>query len=231
MDKTKILITADKIYTNLGEFFSDPVISAMCQANPISGAISAYIGGSYNQEQFKTLENFLKLLEERIEKIEAKDIDKEFIQSSEGQRIIGKVFRSILRDNRQEKLQAMANLTSNIYTVFDRNGLTFDEKELYVDILDSLNVLQLSIIKKAIEVVKIRTGDPHKGFGWEILADHYKKKGITNALLLQSLSVLESSGLINKNTATIKEVDKTHYITAFAEQFYGFISDMANKDH
>src|SRR3989344_594276 len=105
----KALEQASKhIYTTLGEFFSDPFISGLCQVNPLAAGIATYIGGSYQQEQFKTLKNFLKLLDSKVKVIEEKYINKDFIQSPEGQRIIGKVFRGILNDNRQEKLEAMA---------------------------------------------------------------------------------------------------------------------------
>ena len=213
-------------YKNFLVFFSDPIIIGICQANPLAAGIAAYIGGSYQQEQFKTLERFIHLLDEKVRKIEEKYIDKDFVGSLDGQRIIGKVFKGILRDNRQEKLQAMANLTANIYTVYTHPKLTIDERELYVEILDGLNSLQLSIIQKAMIEIKSRTGDQHRGFGWEALGEHFERKGITRAILLQSISVLESNGLVNKNTATAVEIDKTHYITVFGEQFYAFINEV-----
>lgn len=229
IDSTLKKKSANVFYKGFGEFFSTPIISAMCQANPISAGLSSYIGGSYQQEQFKTLEKFIFLLDEKVKKIEAKNIDRDFIQSPDGQRIISKVFRAIISDNRKEKLEAMANLTSNVYTIFSVSNLTIDEKELYVGILDGLNALQLSILDRAMKEIKSRSGDQHRGFGWEEFGDHYEKKGITRALLLQSIRVLESNGLINTNTATIVEKDKTHFVTFFGEQFYAFISDVISQ--
>jgi len=222
--------TSNAVYSSLGEFFSSPIISGLCQVNPISAGIASYIGGSYQQYRYKTLEDFLYLLDVNLKSVEEKYIDKAFIESPEGQRIIGKVFRAIQNDNRKEKLEAMANLTTNIYTVFTSRKVSFDEKELYVGILDGLNSLQLSILQKAMEDIKARVSNQHRGFGWEIMGEHYERKGITRALLLQSISVLESNGIVNKNTATISENDKTHFITFFGEQFYAFISHVISNE-
>lgn len=209
------------IYKNLGEFFANPDIATLCQASPLTAGIATYFGGNYCQEQFETLTTFVHLLHSRLQAVEKEKIDMGFFNTQEGKRIMGKIFRGILRDNRKEKLEAMANLTVNLYK---KSKLNFDEREIYVDILDSLNVLQLSILQKAIFDMKERTGNQHRGFGWEILQKHYEGKGITGALLLQSIRTLESNGLVNQNDAVAQEQDQTHFITVFGEQFYAFIT-------
>lgn len=217
----KLINLKKTIFRSFGEFFSNPAISALCQINPISVGISTYLSGSYSQEQYETLTDFLHLLNSRVKSIEDKYITKDFLDSREGKRIIAKIFRSILRDNRKEKLIAMSNLTVNLYI---KSKLTIDEKELYIDILDVLNSLQLSILQNAVLIMRNRTDDKHRGLGWELIAKKYEQKGISKALILQSIRVLESNGLINQNNAIVGEADKTHFITDFGEQFYSYIS-------
>lgn len=210
------------MFKNVAEFFSSPKISALCQANSLTAGIAAYFFSKYSQEQYETLTTFVHLLHSRLRNVEDKLIDIDFFDSQDGKRIIGKVFKSITRDNRIEKLTAMSNLTVNLYI---KSKLTVDEKEVYVDILDNLNVLQLSILQNAVLQIQSRKENQHHGFGWEELQEQYKDKGVTGALLLQSIRALESNGLVNKNDATIQEKDKTHFVTIFGEQFYNFITN------
>ena len=219
----KILLEIKKItFRGFGQFFASPDIAALCQRHWLTAAIATYFGGNYSQEQYETLTTFVHLLHSKIRSIEENKIDKEFFNTQNGKRIIGKIFRGILRDNRIEKIEAMANLTVNLFV---KSKLNFDEKEVYVDILDSLNSLQLSILQRAILEIKSRKVNQHRGFGWEKLAKEYEQKGITGALLLQSIRALESNGLVNKNDATIIDEDRTHFVTIFGEQFYSFISE------
>ena len=224
----KLTALSKKVFRSLGELFSNPEISALCQAHPITAGISAYFGGTYQQEQFDNMVTFIHLLHSRLRSVEEDKVDKEFLDSKNGKRIIGKIFRSISRDNRIEKITAMSNLTVNLYT---KSKLTVDEKEIYVDILDNLNVLQLSIIQNAILKIKARTGNQHRGFGWEKMQKEYEAEGVTGALLLQSIRTLESNGLINQNTAQLQEQDQTHFVTVFGEQFYAFISDPSTQEN
>ena len=214
------------VFRNLGEFFANLDISSMCQLNSVTAAIANYFGGTYQQEQFENMATFIDLLSSRLRNVENQKIDKEFLESKDGKRIIGKIFRDISRDNRIEKLTAMANLTVNL---FQKSKLTIDEREVYVDILDNLNVLQLSILQRAMLEIKQRAADlranPHKGFSWEKVHKEYETKGVTGALLLQSIRVLESNGLVNQNNAPAQDEDQTHFVTFFGEQFYAFIAD------
>lgn len=205
------------VYRSLGEFFANPDIAALSQTNFLTAAIATYFGGNYQQEQFETLTTFVHLLHSRLKTIENSSMDKEFLESKDGKRMMGKIFKSITRDNRIEKLTAMTNLTVNL---FQKSKMVIDEREVYIDILDNLNVLQLSILQRAMAEIQSRTQNPHKGFGWEKLQKEYQTRGITGALLLQSLRALESNGLVNQNDAQIQEQDKTHFITFFGEQFY-----------
>ena len=103
------------IFKNVAEFFASPEISALCQANPLTSGVATYFSGKYSQEQYETLTSFVHLLHSRLRSVEDKQIDKDFFDTRDGKRIIGKVFKSIIRDNRIEKLTAMSNLTINLY--------------------------------------------------------------------------------------------------------------------
>lgn len=116
----------------------------------------------------------------------------------------------------------MSNLTANLYI---KSKLMVDEKEIYVDILDGLNILQLSILQNAVLQIRVRVNNQHRGFGWEEMQKQYEVKGITGALLLQAIRTLENNGLVNQNTAAIQDKDRTHYVTIFGEQFYNYISN------
>lgn len=209
-------------FNSLGAFFASPTINALCQLHPILSTMSTYLSGAYADEQFQTLEDFLHKLNAQIRGLKQEKIDKDFLDSKEGKRIMGKIFRSILRDNRVEKIQAMATLTSNISI---KSKLHIDEKELYVDILDGLNSLQLTILQNAVLNMRKRTTNKHRGFGWELLMKEYEQKGVSKPLLLQSIRTLESNGLVNENRAQIGTPETTHYLTDFGEQFYDFISE------
>src|SRR3989338_1686616 len=227
-----LTIVRKVVFRSVGEFFANPDIAAMCQLNPVSAAVSTYFGGTYQQEQFENLASFIDLINAKLRNIENQKIDQKFLESSDGKRIIGKIFRDIARDNRIEKLTAMANLTVNL---FQKSKLNVDEREIYVDILDALNVIQLSILQRAMIEIKQRAADPkstpHKGFSWEKLHKEYESKGITGALLLQSIRVLESNGLVNQNNADVQEENQTHFVTFFGEQFYAFITDSIAFDN
>jgi hypothetical protein len=224
--KKAISIATTISFRNWGEFFSSPIISGLAQSNPITASISAFVSSTYQQQQYQTMQDFLEMLNSRTKNIKDNAIDKEFFSSSDGKRILGKALRSIIRDNRKEKLIAMANLTANLF--LDKK-ISVDEKELYVDILDILNSLQLSILGKAVRNIKAKAiANPtgaDRGFGWELLAEEYGQKGVSQEFLLQSIRVLESNGLINENTAQISHPTSTHFVTNFGEQFYDYVSE------
>lgn len=208
-------------FTSWQDFWTSPTIVGLSQSNPITAVIGGYFAAAYAQQQYETIYEFLQLLDSQVKTINQKYVDKDFPNTPEGKRIIGKVLRDILRDNRKEKLQAMANLTINIQL---KSKLSIDEKELYVDILDVLNSLQLSILQKAVIDMRNRQSNKHRGFGWEGLATEYAAKGISKPLVLQSVRTLESNGLVNENNVPLKEAGQTHFVTDFGEQFYDFVS-------
>ncbi|MCA9750416.1 MAG: hypothetical protein KC414_15000, partial [Romboutsia sp.] len=229
MKKKKSL---ERSLDSLAKLFSSPIMSILAQIHPLSAGIVTFLTQYYSQEQYNSIQDFLHIIHERVRVIESRFIDEKFIETKEGKRILGKVFKSIVRDNREEKLSAMANLTVNIHF---KTVLSFDEKELYVDILDQLNSLQLSILQKwALQIkkrkAKAKDKSHSRGVGWESLKDRYESKGFSSALITQSIRVLVSNGLVNENDATIVDKDNTHFLTGFGEMFYDFISDILDEE-
>lgn len=215
------------IQNYLGQVFSDPRVQAISQANLVTAAMSTYFGGKYAKDQF---ENILLLVEKvkiRVENINDRFIDKSFFDSKDGRRLAAKIIEGVFKDGRKEKVDAAANLISNLQL---KSKVSIDEKELFVEILDGLNPLQISILFRVVNDMRGRwDGSKHRGFGWEILAKDYVQKGVGSYLLLQSIRSLESNGLVNKNEADARDSDQTHFITEFGEKFHDFICDVLRE--
>lgn len=220
---TKTKIAAKQTFRNFNEFISNPFVTALCQSNPLSAVISTYFVSSFQQEQYQSILDFMDILNIKVQAIKDKTLQTDFFETHDGKRILGKIFRSITRDNRLEKFEAMATLATNIS---NSTVISVDEKEIYIDILDKLNSLELLILNEGVKEMKARTGSIHRGFGWEIEFIKFQSKGISKPLFLKSVRTLESNGLINENSATVVEQDKTHFITDFGEQFNNYISEV-----
>lgn len=78
--KTKLITTSQKIFNSLGELFSFPEVSALCQSHPITATIAAYLGGKYQQDQFENMVNFIHLLHARLKNVEERKVDKKFLE-------------------------------------------------------------------------------------------------------------------------------------------------------
>ena len=227
MDK-KIKIIAKQTYRNFNEFISDPAVSALCQLTPISAAISTYFVSSFQQEQYQSILDFMDILNKKVQSIDNKTLENDIFKTTDGKRMLGKIFRSITRDNRIEKLEAMATLVTNIA---NNTVISTDEKEIYIDILDKLNSLELSILYESVKEMKTRDVPYFHGIGWQKQFVKFQNKGISKSLFLKSIRTLESSGLLNDNSATVVTEDSTHFITEFGEQFYNYISEIISDYH
>lgn len=225
---TKIKIIAKQTYRSLNEFISDPTVAALCQLNPISAAISTYFVSSFQQEQYQSILDFMDILNKKIQSIDNKTLKNDIFETPDGKRMLGKILRSITRDNKIEKLEAMATLATNIA---NNIIVSTDEKEIYIDILDKLNSLELSILYESVKEMKARNVSYHRGIGWEKEFVKFKDKGISKSLFLKSIRTLESNGLLNDNSATVTTEDSTHFITDFGEQFYNYISEIISDYH
>ena len=145
MSKLKKFLTKfEKIaFRNLGEFFANPDIDAICQSNPLLAGISTYFGGHYTQEQYETLLTFIHFLHAKLLKIETNKIDINFFNSQTGKRIIGKILRGISRDNRNEKIETMSNLTVNL---FIKSKLIFNSSKMESSLRHSTSEILITSI-------------------------------------------------------------------------------------
>lgn len=190
-------------------------------------AFVAFIKSAIQNDKDNAEQEFIHLLHARVARIEARYLDESFFDKIEGRVLISKLLSSARRDFRDAKIKAMVNLATNFMM---KTKLSFDEKELFVYTLDSLNPLQLSILQVVVSNMILINKKRHRGFGWELLVKEYEAMGISKSVLLQSIRVLESNGLVNKNTATVAEVDQTHFITDFGEHFVEFCNSALSQD-
>lgn len=77
--------------------------------------------------------------------------------------------------------------------------------------------MQLSILERGVTDMRARKGYMHRGLGAKPIGSEYEKIGISKPLFMQSLRTLESHGLLNINTTSMREQDQTHFISNFGE--------------
>jgi len=204
----------------LGQLTPEPVVKGI---STIISVISSLASQSYQDDRLEAKKTFDLEISKRFSKIEQSKIDINFLNSREGVRLLAHIMRIIYKDSRKEKIIAATHLTTKLIL---SSKLTIDEKELFVETLDRLNVLQLSVLESVVYQMWARSGNPHRGFGWESLANEYEKRGVKKSLLLQSISTIESLGLVNKNHATVTTKDQTHFITEFGEEFVRYCTEI-----
>lgn len=211
-----------KIELSSGGFLLSPEIQALAQATPITAGIAAYLSSEHSNEQMKIIENFLSQIVSKVEQLEESKIDEGFFSTEDGKRLIANIIRGITHDSRKEKLEAYTNLTINLSS---DSPISLDDKDSFVNVLYTLNPLQLAVLEEVIGLVN-ENKPPHNGFSWEKLSKDFESKGVDKDLITQSLSVLESNGLINRSSATITEENKTHFVTGFGQKFDKFVSQI-----
>lgn len=190
-------------------------------------AFTALVKSAIQNDENSAEQEFMHMLHSKVARIEARYLDETFFNKLEGRVLISKLLASARKDFRDAKIQAMVNLATNFMM---KTKLTFDEKELFVYTLDSLNPLQLSILQVVVSNMILVNKKRHRGFGWELLVKDYEAKGISKSVMLQSIRVLESNGLVNQNSGVSHEVDQTHFITDFGEQFIEFCNSALSQD-
>lgn len=206
--------------TQVAQAIPNPIISGGAS---VGSALLTYVAGSYQSDQHDALNEYLHQLDLRTQHLDHKKIDETFLYSKDGRRLIARIMRLVYRDSRKEKIVAASHLTTKLIT---SNRLSVDEKELFVETLDSINVLQFSILQYATIQMWQRIDRQHRGFDWGKMAIKYQDKGIKQSLIHQSLKSLESLGLVNQNTATVTDVDQTHFITEYGSEFITFCSEI-----
>lgn len=207
----------------IGKVASKPAIHAIAQlANPIAGIIFGYYAEKLRQERFEALKELVLRTDKKLEKIGKDKLDKRFFESPQGHRTLRKTAAAVLDDSRKEKLEAASTLLANFAV---NSKLSYDEREYLADTLDALNSFHLTILHAIAKDVFTNRRN-HRGFGWERLRDLFKERGVSKHLVTSALSTLEAMGLVNKNSATITEEDKTHFFTEFGEKFYDFTTGL-----
>ena len=198
----------------------NPIVSGSAT---VGSAILQYVAQSYQNDQLQAANEYLLELDHRLNNLDEKKIDEEYLYSRDGRRLIARIMRLVYRDSRKEKIIAASHLTKKLITA---NRMSIDEKELFVETLDSINILQFSILHYVTIQMWQRIDRPHRGFDWGKVAKKYQDKGIKQSLIHQSLKSLESFGLVNQNTATVTDVDQTHFITEYGSEFIIFCTDI-----
>ncbi|HEX7017681.1 MAG TPA: hypothetical protein VF209_02120 [Patescibacteria group bacterium] len=225
----------NKISSTIGKIASNKAVQlsgqlAQAHPNPIvsgsatfASAILGYVAQSYQEDQQQAANEYLFELDRRLNNLDQTKVDEEYLYSRDGRRLIARIMRLVYRDSRKEKIIAASHLTKKLITA---NRMSIDEKELFVETLDSINVLQFSILQYVTIQMWQRIDRPHKGFDWGKIATKYQDKGIKQSLIHQSLKSLESFGLVIENTATVKDVDQSHFVTDYGSDFITFCTDI-----
>lgn len=206
--------------TQVAQVHPNPLVSG---GATIGGAVLNYVAQSYQEDQQEATKEYLHELDLRFQRLEDKKIDETYLYSRDGRRLIARIMRLVYRDSRKEKIVAASHLTQKLIT---SSRLSVDEKELFVETLDALNVLQLSILQFVTVQMWLRTENPHNGFDAGKLATEYSTRGVKLPLVHQSLKSLESLGLVSANLATVKGIDQTHFVSDYGAEFIQFCTDL-----
>lgn len=211
----------------ISEVATLPPVQALSQGSPISAAINSLFSGEYHQKKQEEMEEVFHLLHSKLRVIEDRYLDKEFFSTDQGKRTFAMAFRSLLKDSRKQKIQSMSTLLTNLSI---KSKLSFDERELFIDILDALNPYQLTVLGRIYEHIKEVKPIPRR-FEPSGIASYFKDKGIDEQLTHQAISVLSTYFIVNKgNGATIGDGGLQHYFTDFGEKFYSFITQVLTED-
>ncbi len=201
---------------SLAKLGSNPAFSSIAKlVSPRASVIFDYYANVLRNENYEALKKLVLEIDKKLQKIEKKKLDLAFYQSAKGKIILKKTAQGILDEGTNEKIKAASQLLANLAI---KDSVSYDEKEYLADILASLNTFQLSMLYMIHNDVTTG-GRRNRGFSWEKLRDKLAKKGISSNLVTSTLSVLESKGLINKNSATLQDVGSTHFYTEFGEEF------------
>ena len=222
MDGSNLIKKVDSYsYDFLSKLFSMPKVQAVAQLCPGLAAVATYFASRHAKDSEEAIINLIHLVNSIVQSVDRKKLDKDFFDTSDGRRIVARVFMSILNDNRKEKVEAMANLAVNLQV---KSSVSVDEKELFVTTLDSLNPVQLAILDSAVAFMRARKDYPaSRGFSWEKIANEFIGKGVNKVIVSQSLRILQSNWIINEWSG-IQPENTTHVVTDYGELFYDHIT-------
>jgi len=209
------------------EVAASPVVKALSQLKPLSAAVNSLFSGEYNRKKQEEITKALHKLHSKLQVIEKRYIDEEFYTTEKGKRVFAMAFASLIKDSRKQKVEAMSNLLVNLTL---KSKITYDERELFIDILDALNPFHLTILSRISEFYK-ETKSSSRRFETAGIASYFEDKGIDKQLTNQAIAVLANHYLVNRGTdATIGGGGLTYHFTEFGERFFDFISGVLKKD-
>lgn len=205
----------------------NPIVKAFSQLTPFSSAANSLFSGEYQRIKQEELLDVVHHLHSKIQDIDKKYIDKDFYATYEGKRAFAMAFSSLIRDSREQKIKAMSNLLVNITL---KTNMTYDERLLFLDILDGLNPFQLTVLGRIYEFNKENRPNLRKIEPGGI-ADYFADKGISKQLTYQAISILANNYILNRDSSPVLGGGGlTHHFTDFGEKFYIFISTVLDKD-
>ena len=209
------------------EIAASSPVQALSQLNPISAAVNSLFTGEYNRKKQEEITGALHKLHARLQVVEKRYIDNEFYTTEKGKRVFAMAFASLIKDSRKQKVEAMSNLLVNLTL---KSKISYDERELFVDILDALNPFHLTVLGKIYEFNKESKPSLRK-FEAAGIASFFEDKGINTQLTHQAIAVLANYYLVNRGTdATIGGGGLTYHFTEFGESFFVFIFGVLDKD-
>lgn len=220
-------IVATAVIDYLFEVAASSPVQALSQLNPISAAVNSLFTGEYNRKKQEEITEALHKLHASLQTIEKRYIDNEFYATEKGKRVFAMAFASLIKDSRKQKVEAMSNLLVNLTL---KSKISYDERELFVDILDALNPYHLTVMGRIYEFNKESKPSLRK-FETAGIANFFEDKGINAQLTHQAIAILANHYLVNRDTdATIGGRGLTYHFTEFGERFFDFISSVLSKN-
>jgi hypothetical protein len=228
---TQKQITKNDYHSNIKdyilEFLSSPPVQALSQLTPISAAVNSLFSGEYNKKKYEEITEALHLLHSRLQTIDKKYIDQDFYESEKGKRVFAMAFSSLIKDSRKQKLNTTSTLLVNLAL---KSKLTYDERELFVDILDALNPFQLTVLGRIYEFNKESTPSLRK-FEPSGVASYFEDKGVDTQLTHQAIAVLSNQYLVSRGSdPTLGSAGDNYHFTELGERFYVFITKALESD-
>lgn len=206
---------------------ANPIVKALSQISVFTAPVNSLFSGEYSRLKEEELLTVVHSLHSKIQTIEQKYVDKDFFSSYDGKRAFGMAFSSLLKDSRKQKLEAMSNLLVNLSL---KSNVSYDERLLFLDILDSLNPFQLTVLGRIYEFNKENSPNLRK-IEPSGIADYFADKGIDRQLTLQAISILANNYILNRDSSPVLGGGGlTHHFTDFGEKFYIFISTVLDKN-
>jgi hypothetical protein len=140
---------AHRTEISAGWYLKNPVVRALAQLVPggVGGAIDAYVAGRYDRMLEDRRRAFFESLDEG-----AQQLTPEVLESDDFLHRFDITLRAVHRTHRQEKIRLFARLFKS--SMVDAAGVTVDEYEELLRILDELSIKDLKVLAALEEYEK-----------------------------------------------------------------------------